>query len=190
MIEFLIDIVPLVCLVALGFSFFAFLSATLSVFWGAPWVPSSLGTAKQMLRMADVQPGQKVVDLGAGDGRIVILAARRFKAHSVGVEIDPLRCAFANALIWLLGAHRRAKVHHGNMFAFDLTHADVVTLYLLQDTNQQLKPRLADQLRPGAKVVSHSFSFSGWTPIAIDERRDVFLYEVGNTGSDVRTEFV
>lgn len=140
--------------------------------------------------MANLQPGQRLVDLGSGDGRIVIVAARRFGAQAVGVEIDPLRCLFANTLILALGLRDRARVIYGNAFDYDLAQADVVTLYLLQSTNQQIKARLLDQLRPGAVVVSHTFSFEGWVPVAIDERRRLFLYEIGNTGSDVKTQFV
>jgi predicted RNA methylase len=162
----------------------------LPTLWGAPWVPVPFSTAKKMLRMANVQPGQRVVDLGAGDGRIVLIAALSFQAQAVGVEIDPIRCLVANTLILLLGLRRRAHVHRGNMFDFDLANADVVTLFLLQGTNQRIKRQLVEQLRPGAKVVSHAFSISGWTPAAIDERRRIFMYEIGNTGSDVRTAFV
>jgi SAM-dependent methyltransferase len=180
---------PLLVHIIFGLAVFAFVSAYLPTLWGAPWAPTSLRTVRHMLRLADVQPGQTVVDLGAGDGRIVILAARRFGAQAVGVEIDPLRCLIANALIVLLGLRGRAQVVHGNMFSYDLAQADVVTLYLLQGTNQRIQSRLAAQLRPGARVVSHAFSFSGWTPVAIDERRRLFLYEIGNT-DPVRTQFV
>jgi ribosomal protein L11 methylase PrmA len=176
--------------IVLGLALFALVSAYLSTLWGAPWAPTSLRTVDVMLRMADLQPGQRLVDLGAGDGRIVILAARRFKARAVGVEIDPLRCLIANALIALFGVRSRARVVHGNMFEFDLSQADVVTMYLLQGTNQRIKPRLLEQLPPGARVISHSFSFAGWTPVAIDERRRLFLYEIGNTGAHAQTTFV
>lgn len=176
--------------IVLGIAVFVLVSAYLSTFWGAPWAPTSLRTVDRMLRLADVKPGQVVVDLGAGDGRIVILAARRFRALAIGVEIDPLRCAMANVLTRLFGVRHRAWIVHANMFEFDLAKADVVTLYLLQGTNQRLKPYLTEQLRPGTRVVSHCFSFSGWTPVAIDERRQIFVYEIGNTGSQVRTEFV
>jgi cyclopropane fatty-acyl-phospholipid synthase-like methyltransferase len=138
-----------------------------------------------MLRLADVQPGQRVVDLGAGDGRIVIAAALLFKAHAVGVEIDPIRCLLANTLIFLLGLRDRAHVYYGNMFEFDLVGADVVTLYLWPSTNQRFRQRLTEQLRPGAKVVSFKFTFYGWTPISPDGSKDIYLYEIGNTEPDM-----
>jgi SAM-dependent methyltransferase len=171
--------------ILLAIAVFALVSSYLSTLWGAPWAPTSLATVDQMLRLADVQPGETVVDLGAGDGRIVIRAARRFGARAIGVEIDPVRCLIANGLIGLLGLRRRARVQYGNMFGFDLGQADIVTLYLLQNTNQRIKSLLGDQLRPGTRVVSHVFSFSGWTPVAIDESKRISVYEIGNTGSDV-----
>jgi tRNA A58 N-methylase Trm61 len=136
-----------------------------------------------MLRMASVQPGQKVVDLGAGDGRIVIAAALWFKARAVGVEIDPIRCTIANTLIRLLRLRARAHVQYGDLFEFDLADADVVTLYLWPSTNQRLRSRLLKQLRPGARVVSYRFAFYGWTPIAPDDRADneILVYEIGQS---------
>lgn len=116
---------------------------------------------------------------------MLILGARRFGAQAVGVEIDPVRCLIGNALIALFGVRGRARVVHGNLFEFDVSQADVVTLYLLQGTNQRIMPLLQEKLRPGARVISHSFSFSGWTPIAIDERDRLFLYEIGRTGKEV-----
>lgn len=176
--------------VLLGIAILALVSCYLSTLWGAPWVPTSVATVDQMLRLADLQEGEYLVDLGAGDGRIVIRATRRFGARAVGVEIDPLRWLVANTAIWLLGLRGRARVVHGNLFECDLSAADVVTLYLLQGTNQRIKPYLGQQLRPGARVVSHAFSFDGWTPTAIDEARRLFVYEIGNTGPEVRTRFL
>ena len=175
--------------IVLGLCLIALASSYLSLFWGAPWAPTSLRTAKEMLQMAQLQPGQTLVDLGAAFGRIVILAAKRFGARALGVEIDPIRCLLANAAIALFGVRGKAKVYHANMHSFDLSPADVVTLYLLQGTNQRIKPQLLAQLRPGTKVISHAFSLSDWSPVAIDERRRIFVYEIGSTGPEVKTRF-
>ncbi len=140
--------------------------------------------------MAALQPGQALVDLGAGDGRIVMIATRVFKAQAVGVEIDPIRCTIANTLIFLTGLHGKARVICGNMSSYDCHNADVVTVYLLQHTNQKLKEQLGQQLKPGARTVSHTFSMEVWSPIAIDDRKGIFVYEMGNTGRGVRTMFV
>jgi hypothetical protein len=176
--------------VVIGLAVFLTLTAYLSARWGAPWIPSSLGVVRRMLKMAGVQPGQRVIDLGAGDGRIVILAAREFRAQALGVEIDPLRALAANLFILLAGQRRRAKVVYGDLYRFDLRQAEVVTLYLLKPTNNKLRARLAAELPPGAKIVSYWFSFDGWTPLAIDHRRRIFLYEIGRTGPETETKFV
>jgi protein-L-isoaspartate O-methyltransferase len=173
-----------------GFCIFLAAWAYLPVPWGAPWVPTSIATSRKMLQMADVKPGEAVVDMGAGDGRVVIVAAREFGATARGVEIDPLRCLLANTAIVLLGLRNRAHVYHGNMFSFDVSGADVIVLYLLQGTNQRIKQKLLQELRPGVRVVSHTFSMSGWAPVALDDRRGIFVYEMGKTGADVRTRFM
>jgi SAM-dependent methyltransferase len=160
----------------------------LPVIWGAPWVPGPSRVINRMLELAETKPGQTVFDLGAGDGRIVILAARKFKAKAIGVEIDPFRWMIANLWILLLGLRGKAEVRLGDMRRFPVTGGDVVTLYLLQGTNQRLKETLATSLRPGAKVVSHTFSMSGWTPAAIDTRYGLFVYEIGRTGEERETK--
>jgi SAM-dependent methyltransferase len=161
----------------------------LPVLWGAPWSPIPMRVANRMLQMADLKPGQTLIDLGAGDGRLVILAARIYKVRAVGVEIDPFRCLIANCGIILFGLRRRAEVRWGDFRGFSTTGADVVMLYLLQGTNQALKASLEKSLRPGAKIISHVFSMSGWTPVALDDRNGIFVYEIGRTGDDTQTKF-
>jgi SAM-dependent methyltransferase len=177
---------PLIAQVGLGVFALGVIWICLPLIWGAPWIPARLGVVKEMLHGADVQPGQKVVDLGAGDGRIVIAAARLPGVQAVGVEIDPIRCLIANGMIVLLGLRDKAHVRWGNMFDMDLADADVVTLYLWRSTNRRLAASLAARLRPGAKVVSHHFPVANWIPVAVDRRRRIYLYEIGNTQLDIR----
>jgi SAM-dependent methyltransferase len=189
MIDFISSHWSLVIQGVLGAFFILAISFYLPIPWGAPWVPTPSRTAAQMLKMAGVKPGEKVVDLGAGDGRLVILAARKFGARAVGVEIDPFRWLMANLNIRILGLQGKARVVLGDRRKFDPTDTDVVVLYLQQGTNQFLKDRLSRSLKPGARVVSHAFSMSGWTPIALDDLDGIFVYEIGNTGEGAITKF-
>lgn len=175
--------------ILLGLSLVSLLSAYIANYFGGMWVPSSFGTVRNMLALADLKPGQRVVDLGAGDGRVVIMAARQFEARAVGVEIDPLRCLLANGFILLLGLRHRAWVHYGDVFTFDLTGADVVVIYLKKAANNRLRPRLVEQLRPGVKVISR-FAIPGWTAQLLDDTNMIFLYEVGHTGLEVETKLI
>lgn len=151
----------------------------ISVFWtdfvGAPWVPTSMSMVHKMLQLAEVGPEDTVYDLGCGDGRTVVAAARRYGARAVGVEIDPLRYLWCQMLISVLGLRDHVKIVYGNFFKQDLSGADVVTCYLLQNTNDKLREKLKRELRPGARVVSNTFTFPGMQPARKDE--DARLYE-------------
>jgi len=121
-----------------------------------------------MLALARVGPGDLVYDLGSGDGRIVIAAAQKFGARGVGVDIDPVRVAEAQANA------ARAQVEHLVTFRLqdamttDVSEATVVTLYLLSAQNVRLRPLLTKQLRPGARIVSHNFAMGDWNPDVVD----------------------
>jgi SAM-dependent methyltransferase len=122
-----------------------------------------------MLAMARVRPGEKVYDLGCGDGRIAITAAKKFRAHAVCIDIDPERVAEARANVAAAGVADRVEVRLGDLFETDLSDADVVTLYLLQELNERLRPTLLRDLRPGSRVVSHVFDMGDWKPDAEKE---------------------
>ena len=143
---------------------------------GAPWVPTHRRTVRKMLTMARVQPGELVYDLGSGDGRVLTMAAREFGARAVGIEIDPLRYAWSRTRIALLGLRDQVRVVHGNLFRQDLSAADVVTCYLLQDTNDRLAAKLARELRPGARIVSNTYTFPGLELIRSDQQNKIFVY--------------
>jgi len=177
----------LLCL--LGIGLFLTISAYIANYFGGMWVPSSLSTVRRMLTLAELQSGQTVIDLGAGDGRVVIMAARHFEAQAIGVEIDPIRTTFANILIIVMGLRQRAWVHYGSVFTFDISQADVVVMYLKKATNAKLRTQLTNQLRPGVKVVTR-FAIPGWSAQLLDDTNMIFVYEVGNHGPEIETELV
>ena len=129
-----------------------------------PFVPTPLDVAQKMLEVAKVQPDDVVYDLGSGDGRIVILAAQKFGAHAVGVELNSDLYEESSEQIRKLGLQSRAQILHENMFEVNVRHATVVTLYLLTAVNERLRPMLTTQLRSGARIVSHDFQIPGWQP--------------------------
>jgi hypothetical protein len=151
----------------------------------APYVPSPEPIVQRMLEIARVGPGDTVYDLGAGDGRIVVAAAQRFGARAVGVELDDRRFVIASARLRDLGLAPRARMVHGDLAAVDLRGATVVTLYQLPNVNEMLRPALEWQLSPGARIVTHDFPISGWTPsMTVTTRLDdgsqhaIFLYTI------------
>lgn len=145
---------------------------------GAGWEPTSRKKVKLMLDLSGVGPSDVVYDLGSGDGRVVMEAAKAYKATAVGVEADPLRVAYSRLAISLRRLDPKAKVVWGNFFHADISEATVVTVFLTQGTNQRLKPKLLTELRPGTRVVSYVWTFDGWAPAAQDEANELALYLV------------
>jgi predicted RNA methylase len=127
-----------------------------------PFVPTPMEVVEKMLELAQVTPDDVVYDLGSGDGRIVIMAAQKFGAQAVGVELDPKLYEQSSGRLKELGLEPRAKILHENLFEVDFHRATVITLYLLTSVNEHLRPKLEKQLRPGARVVSHDFQVPGW----------------------------
>jgi ribosomal protein L11 methylase PrmA len=115
-----------------------------------------------MLKLAHASKGDMVYDLGCGDGRIVIAAAREFGSRGVGVDLNAahIREAKENAL--RAGVADRLEFRNQDLFETDLSHATLVTLYLLPDVNLRLRPKLLRELQPGARIISHNFDMGGW----------------------------
>ncbi|SRR5581483_1954602 len=128
------------------------------------FVPTPMATVRGMLRLAAVGDSDLVYDLGSGDGRIVIAAAREFGARAVGIDIDPARIAESRASADTAGVAGRVSFRQGDLFRADLRPATAVTLYLTVPLNLRLRPKLLRDLRPGARVVSNSFEMGEWTP--------------------------
>ena len=128
----------------------------------APFVPSPLNVVDKMLELAEVKPGETVYDLGCGDGRIVIAAARKYGAKAVGIELDEGRYQNCVWRVKQAGLDDMVKIVHSDLTQVSLREADAVTLYLLESANQRLRPILERDLRPGARVVSHDFPMLAW----------------------------
>jgi Mycolic acid cyclopropane synthetase len=127
-----------------------------------PYVPTPMEVVTKMLELAQVGPKDVLYDLGSGDGRIVIMAARKYGARAVGVELDDGRFKQSSARLVELGLENSAKILQQNLFETDLRPATVVTMYLLPEVNRRLRPRLEKQLRPGSRVVTHNYPIEGW----------------------------
>jgi ribosomal protein L11 methylase PrmA len=129
-----------------------------------PYVPTTELVVEKMLEMAKVGPKDVVYDLGSGDGRIVITAAKKYGATGLGVDIDPERIKEANENAKAAKVTDKVKFKQGDLFELDLRPATVVTLYLLPDINLKLRPKLLSELKPGTRVVSHNYHMGDWKP--------------------------
>jgi len=138
----------------------------------APYVPTPQDVVERMLALAGVTKNDVVYDLGCGDGRIPITAARVYGARGVGVDIDPQRIAEANANAKAAGVEHLVTFRLQDAMKTDVSGATVVTTYLLSASNLKLRPLLTAQLKPGSRIVAHSFGFGDWTPEKADSFTD------------------
>lgn len=134
----------------------------------APYVPSPPQVIRQMLMMSELKPGEVFFDLGAGDGRTVIMAAKDFGARAVGVELREDLVKKALSSVYDNGLQDRVTIVNGDMFNVDLTSADVIFLYLTTSANEKVKPKLEAELKPGVRIVSHDYEIIGWKPVKIE----------------------
>lgn len=150
----------------------------------APYVSSPQPLVARMLELAGLKRGETVYDLGCGDGRILIAAARDFGAKAVGVELSSVLARRSREQAEALGLANLISVIEGDLLTVDLKDADVVSLYLMTEANNQLRPKLERELKPGARVVSLEFEIRGWKPVKVAKlnahRHDykIFLYEM------------
>ncbi len=131
-----------------------------------PYVPTPQPIVDRMLELAQVKPGDTVVDLGSGDGRIMITAAQKYGARGFGVELDPRLVRRSNDEARRVGVADRVKFLQQDLFKTDFHEANVLTLYLLPDVNMALRPRILAELKPGTRVVSHDYDMGVWRPEA------------------------
>jgi len=148
----------------------------------APFVQTPVEVAKKMIQLAALKPGQTLYDLGAGDGRLVIMAAQETGAHTVGVEMRDDLVERARSEIKKLNLEDRVQVVHEDFFSVNLKEADVVTLYLTTSGNERLRPKLEQELKKGARVISHDFKVGNWKPSVVYNEllgHTIYSYDVG-----------
>lgn len=155
---------------------------------GAPWVPLEPFVIQNIMDMAKIKKGDIFYDLGSGDGRVVIAAALR-GAKAYGVEIDSFRVWYSRICIFLFGLTGRAKIIQGDIFKIDLSNADVITTYLLQETNDKLFPKLDKELKEGARIISSAFNYPKLKPITINPNGPIYgpiyLYHYSKTKTEL-----
>lgn len=154
------------------------LSLLQGLYKGAPYIPTSKKVIRRMMEIANVKEGDLVIDFGSGDGRVLVVAAQEFGARAVGIEITLLYYLWSKLKVQWKGLSHRITVRKEDIHTADISGADVVILFLLQDTNQKLKEKLRRELRPGARIVSRYFTFEGWAPIEVDKDHCLYLYKV------------
>ncbi|HMD71660.1 MAG TPA: class I SAM-dependent methyltransferase [Bryobacteraceae bacterium] len=153
----------------------------------APYIPTPQAVVEKMLEAGHIKPDDVVYDLGAGDGRIVITAAREYGAKAVGIEIQKDLCEKVRGRIKELALEDKVTIVHDSFLHADLSPATVVTMYLLTSSNDRLRPILEKNLKPGTRVVSNQFPVKGWRPIAIAHLKPgtmeytIYVYEIGKT---------
>ena len=156
----------------------------------APFVPTPQEVVDRMLELAQVSQGDLLYDLGSGDGRIVITAARRYGAQAVGFEIDPALVTDSKRNIKEAGVEALAEIRDQDVRTVDLTPASVVTMYLYPGANLRLRAAIMRQLKPGSRVVSHNFSMGDWKPDRVERMTDsagfvrtLYLWRIGDSGA-------
>jgi tRNA A58 N-methylase Trm61 len=134
----------------------------------APFVATPTPVVRQMLILADLKPGEVLYDLGSGDGRAVIMAAKDFGATSVGVELRDDLAKRALDSIQKLELKEKTQILQKDIFTVNLSSANVVFIYLTTSANEKIKPKLEAELKPGTRVVSHDYEILGWKPLTVD----------------------
>jgi cyclopropane fatty-acyl-phospholipid synthase-like methyltransferase len=141
-----------------------------------PFVTTPPDIVDSMLKLAEIRKGDVLYDLGSGDGRIVIAAAKKYGVRGVGIELNPEHVKEAREEASRAGVSELARFEVGDVFDADLRPASVVTMYLLPEVNLELRPKLKRELRSGSRIVTHSFHMGDWAPERVIEVRGTKIY--------------
>jgi len=170
----------MITLIALGLSSLIFLLALLWImvpaFFGPPSVPTNAHRIRKALQLAELKPDERLYDLGAGDGRVLLIAAREFNAQATGIEIGPIQCALIYLRITASGLGNKIKIKWENYLKADLKDADVVFLYATSKEVRKLASHLVQTMKPGARLISISADFPAWQPTLMDDHSLIFVY--------------
>ena len=150
----------------------------LPAFFGSPWHPLTSETIKSILDFADIQPGEKIYDLGSGDGRVLIRASQDYDAVGVGLEIDPLKVWISRKLARLAGVSDRVQILRKNFNHFDFRDADIIYVYLTHQALDRLFPRILPYLKPSTRIVSYRFCLRNMQPCKVNEKQNLFMYRL------------
>jgi precorrin-6B methylase 2 len=181
----------MIILIAFAFFILLFLVALLWIlipaFYKLPPVPTKPDRIRKALKLANLQLDEILYDLGAGDGRVLLIAAREFGAKAIGIEVGPIQCA----LIWLRavasGFGSKIDIRWENFYKANLSDADVVFVYATSKEVMKLAPHLEKQMKKGARLVSISADFPEWEPQEFDNRELIFVYEMPPTKGNLGT---
>jgi SAM-dependent methyltransferase len=184
----------MIVLLAFGLSILLFILALLWILvpalYGLPPVPTRPERIRKALKLANLQADEVLYDLGAGDGRVLLIAAREFGAKAVGIEVGPIQCA----LIWLRavasGFGNKIQVRWANFYKADLGEADIIFVYATSKEVVKLAPHLERQLKTGRRVISVSADFPDWEPSTFDEHDLIFLYKMPPTRGSITTYMI
>lgn len=155
----------------------------MSYYVSVPFVPTPIEVVREMLKLAELKPGEVLLDLGCGDGRVLVTAAKEFGARAIGIELRSDLVSRAVRNVIHEGVQDKVLVIQGNFFELKLPPADVIFMYLLTSVNERLKPKLEKEAKVGARIVSHDFEVIGWKPKKVEDFRDggrshrIYLYE-------------
>jgi len=137
-----------------------------------PYVPTPQEVVDRMLELAQVKKGDVVYDLGSGDGRIVVTAAKKYGVKAIGFEIDPERIKESHENIKKAGVGHLVEIRKQDIRTVDLSGASVLTMYLLPEVNLMIRPNIWKQMKPGSRVVSHDFDMGDWKPVKVERFKD------------------
>ncbi len=154
------------------------------VFFGAPWHPTSLKEVRRILDFCESKPGQKIYDLGSGDGRVLIMAAKYYGLEGVGFEIDPIKAWISKKLVWWFGLSKNVKIYRKNFYNFDFRDGDILFIYLSHQALDRLLPAMKERLAPDVKIVCYRFCMRSLAPSKIDPKGTLFLYQL-NKGNHI-----